>query len=276
MERDKRILALCSNVEQLDGVVEKTGELAKRYGAGVTLLYVKEERLFELPLFEKSDGSVEDLARILREELRRHGYEEWAVLAYENDLVDHARLEAERERSFLVVSDEHEEVDKLVSALKRPLLILRRESSHHYDRVLVALDSASSSERGLDFVKGLVGEAQLHCIMDYQMLISLADPTIDPVVGAMTPDLLVEEENEVIQAARQSFEELCRRQGIEGRFTIGEKGLVEDLLDEVSAQEPDLLALVVEDPDTLMAEAAEMLALRTPCDLLVCYNSIGE
>ena len=100
----------------------------------------------------------------------------------------------------------------------------------------------------------------------------MADPSLDPVVGAMTPDVLMSEESEVIEIRKEAFENLCKEKGLPGTFELGEHGLVEDLLDRVKAEGPDLLAVVAEDRDTLMAEAARDLIRLSPCDVLLCYN----
>ena len=272
MGKAKRILAVCSQSDQLDELIAKCGELAGRYSAGVTLLYVKEENLFELPLFRESDGSMESIHERLNRKVRESGHEDWAVLAFENDLVDHARLEASREESFLIVSDDHEELDELVAATGRATLRLKRGGTHRYGNVLIALDSAYSSEAGLDFVLDFAGEAEFRCYLDYQLILSMSDPSMDPVVGAMTPEVMMSEESEVIEIRKEAFEKLCKTKDLPGTFELGEHGLVEDILDRLKTGKPDLLAIVAEDRDTLMAEAARDLVWRSPCDVLLRYN----
>ena len=169
MNREKRILAVCSRSGQLDALIAKCAELAERYGAGVTLLYVREENLFELPLFRESDGSMESVRESLLRKVRESGHEEWAVLTFENDLIDHARLEASREHSFLIVSDDHEELGELTAATGIAILRLKEGASHRYGNVLVALDSAYSGEEGLDFVLGFAEGARVSCYLDYQL-----------------------------------------------------------------------------------------------------------
>ncbi|WP_456430526.1 hypothetical protein [Nitratifractor sp.] len=277
MAKERRILALNTDPGQLDALIEKCAQLSQKYSAGVTLLYVREERLFDLPIFDKAaGGSMEELHEQLLEHLRTRGCEEWAVLAYDNDPVDRAKLEAEREGSFLLVSDEHEDLDELVEKIPIHLLILKKGLSHCYERVFLALDSASSTEEGLDTVLDFVGKADVSCYMDYQLIVSLSDPTLDPVVGAMTSDVLMAEESEVIDIRRNAFEQLCKAKGLRGRFELGEHGLVDDILERSREAEPDLLALVAEDPDTLMAEAAKEIAWRSKEDFLLVYNRSVE
>jgi len=271
MNKQKRILAVCSSIDQLDTLIAKCAELSERYDAGVTLLYVKEENLFELPFFSESDGSVESIRQLLSKKIRESGHEEWAVLAFENDLVDHVRLEASREESFLIVSDEHDELDEL-AALGRALLSLKGGTVHRYKKVLIALDSAFSGEQGLDFTFGFAPGAHFSCYMDYQLIMSMEDPSLDPVVGAMTPEVLMSEESDVIEIRKRAFENLCREKGLDGSFEVGEYGLVEDVMERVKISEPDLLAIVAEDRDTLMAEAARDLVKKVPMDLLFVLN----
>ncbi|WP_456458132.1 hypothetical protein [Nitratifractor sp.] len=275
MTKERRILALNTDPEQLDALIEKCAQLSQKYSAGVTLLYVRQEHLFDLPIFDKATGSsMEELHEQLLEHLRKRGCGEWALLAYDNDPVDRAKLEAEREGSFLLVSDEHEDLDELVEKIPIRLLILKKGCSHRYERVFLALDSASGTEEGLDTVLDFVEEADIFCYMDYQLIVSLSDPTLDPVVGAMTPDVLMAEESEVIDIRRNAFEQLCKAKGLRGQFELGEYGLVDDILERSREEAPDLLALVAEDPDTLMAEAAKEIAQRSKQDFFLVYNRL--
>lgn len=268
----RRILALCTQLEQLDALVRSSDRLAKQYDAGVTLLYVKEEKLFELPLFSDREDSLETVRDHLQRTLAESGHKEWAVLVYENDVVDHARLEARREKSVLVISDDHEEIDELVGKIETSLLVLKREAAHEYARVLLALDSAYSSERGIDFVLEFARGAKVSCYLDYQLITSMADPGLDPVVGAMTPDVLMEEETEVIRVRKESFQKLCEEKGLSGEFELGEHGLVQDILRKRELAGAELLAIVAEDHDTLLAEAAREIAAHSPVDVLIHYH----
>ncbi len=270
----RRILALCTELDQFDGVVQSAETLSKRYGAGVTLLYVQEEGLFELPLFSEGDGSIESVREHLQESVRQMGHEDWAVLVYENDIVDHAVIESKREKSFLVVSDDHEEIDELVRKIETTLFVLKKGAVHEYGRVLLALDSAYTTEKGIDFVLEFAKGAKVFCYLDYQLIVSMADPGLDPVVGAMTPDVLMAEETEVIDARRESFQQLCKEKGLKGEFELGEHGLVRDILQKREAAEAELLAIAAEDRDTLLAEAARQIAQESPVDVLIHYNQL--
>lgn len=273
MAKQRRILGLSTGPEQLDEVIAKCAELSRKYSAGVTLLYVREERLFDLPIFGNStERSMESLHDRLLEHLRERGCEEWAVLAYDNDPVDRAKLEAEREGSFLLVSDDHDETDEMVEKIPTRTLILKKGLPHRYECVFLALDSAYGSDEGLDEVLDFAAGAEVSCYMDYQLIVSTSDPSLDPVVGAMTPDVLMAEESEVIDIRKNAFEQLCKAKGLKGHFELGEHGLVDDILDRSREAEPDLLALVTEDRDTLMAEAAKEIAPRAKVDILIVYN----
>jgi len=127
MRANKRLLLLCTSMRNFDALVERSRWLAKKYEAGVTLLYVKEEKFFELPIFEGSDGSIDNLRERLLSRLRENGLEEWALLVYDNDVVDHARLEAEREESFLYLQP------KTLNLLLFPILLIHKFHLHQID-----------------------------------------------------------------------------------------------------------------------------------------------
>ena len=269
---ERRILVLVTKLERGDELIAVSKRLAKRLDAGVTLLYVKEERLFELPIYEGKEQDLETAREELQKALEKAGCGDWALLLADNDIADHALLESEREHSVLIISDEHEELGDLLHRSERPLYRVKSGAIHEIGEILMAVDVAGSPESCLNWAQELFPGAKIRCYMDYQFLPDADEALIDPFLGTVTVDT-VEADMEVMEARKKSFERFCREQNLEGTFAVGEKGLEEDILDQVDLHGCHLLLLSVEDSDTLLGDAARHLIEKSPVDTLVCYNA---
>ncbi len=267
-----RILGVCSRLEAAEELIEKCRELAERLEAGVTLLYVKEEGLFELPIYEGREATMAAAREHLESLLRSRGIEGWALLVRENDLPDQAALEAQRESSLLIVADRNEELPELLSKARRPLYVLLPGHSHSPSRGLIVLDVAGVGHRCLDLARKAEPQVSWRAYMDYQFFPTVADAGIDPVVGAMTPEILIEQESDILQTHRRNFEDFCREEGLEGLFEVGEHGVERDVLDRLESEGSDLLVIAAEDPETILGEGAKALILSAPVDTLVCFD----
>jgi len=267
-----RILGVCSRLEAAEELIDKCRELAGRLSAGVTLLYVKEEGLFELPIYEGREATMEAAREHLESLLQNRGIEGWALLVRENDLPDQAALEANRESSLLMVADRNDELPELLSEAKRPLYVLAPGRSHAPERGLIVLDVAGVGHRCLDLARKVEPQVSWRAYMDYQFFPTVADAGIDPVVGAMTPEILIEQESDILQTHRRNFEDFCREEGLEGLFEVGEHGVERDVLDRLESEESDLLVIAAEDPETILGEGAKALILSAPVDTLVCFD----
>jgi len=269
----KRILGICSRLETAGELIDKCRELAERLAAGVTLLYVKEEGLFELPIFEGETSTMQRVREHLESLLRDRGIEGWVLLVRENDLPDQAALEAERESSLLVVADRNDELPELLDKAKRALYVLVPGRSHTPERGLVVLDVAGAGRHCFTLARKVEPGVVWHAYMDYQFFPTAADAGIDPVVGAITSDVLIEEQSELLRTHRRDLENFCREEGIEGTFEVGEHGVEEDVLDRLRKEECDLLLIAAEDQGTILGEGAKALILSAPVDTLVCFDN---
>ena len=267
-----RILGVCSRLDAAEELIDKCRELAGRLEAGVTLLYVKEEGLFELPIYEGREATMEAAREHLESLLQSRNIEGWALLVRESDLPDQAALEAQRESSLLIVADRNDELPDLLSKARRPLYVLLPERSHAPSRGLIVLDVAGVGRHCLDLARKAEPQVSWRAYMDYQFFPTVADAGIDPVVGAMTPEILMEEESDILQTRRRTFEEFCREEGIEGVFEVGEHGVERDVLDRLKSEGCDLLVIAAEDPETILGEGAKALILSAPVDTLVCFD----
>ncbi len=265
-----RILALCSDLERCEEVVDKTQELSKRLSAGVTLIYVKEEGLFELPIYKGRDRNLDAAREYLEAILRQRGLDDWALLLYESDIADHALLEAEREGSFLIVTHQNEGIDSLIKKSKSALYVLGSASSHKPSKALYVPDVIGDWKPCLDMAKSIEPATSWDAYMDYQFFPTAEDAMVDPMLGAMTPEILIEE-SEIIKSTKERFEAFCEAEGIEGYFEIGEQGLVEDILDAIKRSKADLLVTALSDADTILAEGAKSLVESINIDLLICF-----
>ncbi len=268
----KRIVALLSQMDAAKELIEVTRKKAQTLGAGVTLLYIKEERLFDLPIFGEEEPTLAGALEYLKALVREAGGEEWAVLAYEDDPVDHLLLEARREKALLVISDFEGEVrEDLIERCRTPLLFLERGIVHECAKVLLVFDPAYSDADCLPLVRKILEAREYSAYLDYQIVPTMGtDLSLDPMIDTLNVEVQIEEE--VMEARKKAFEALCEKEGLSGTFEVGEAGMVEDILARTAVEEAECLAFIVEDHDTLLADALPELARKARRDLLICFR----
>jgi hypothetical protein len=266
-----RIVTLLTRMEHAREVIRLTARKAAALDAGVTLLYVREERLFELPIFGEEEPSLDAAREYLLSEVREAGGEKWAVLAYDDDPVDHLLLEAERERAELLIAEMEEEREKLIARTRVPVLFPKTGTTHRCAKGLIVLDAAYSEGGCLPFVRRVLEATEWSAYMDFQILPTMGtDLSLDPVVDTLATGLEVEQELKEIR--EKAFRELCEAEGMEGYFEIGEQGIAQDILSRAAVVEAECLAVIAEDHDTLLAEALGELAAEAKRDLLICFQ----
>ncbi|WP_456432150.1 hypothetical protein [Nitratifractor sp.] len=278
-EWKNRIVVLCTRIERLESLGEVASDLAESLGCGVSFLYVREEGLLELPIFSDTDGSDEAIRRAISEGLgdRANG---WAVFVHDADPADRILLEAEREKARLILTDRNDGVERIVRHSPAPIFVAADRSAHPLREVLIVLDPAftlPAATGAIDTAATIAAsDAQLRCFMDYELILDRADPSIDPVVGAMTPEILAQEEADLIERTRERFESLCRERGQAAEFNIGEGGMVDEILQRSRGSGADLLILVPQDRETLLADAAPDIVREASADVLILYGNWWE
>jgi len=266
-----RIVTLLTRMENAPELIELTARKAAALEAGVTLLYVREERLFELPIFGEEEPSLDGAREYLLAEVRKAGGERWAVLAYDDDPVDHLLLEAEREKADLLIAGMEEDRERLIARTRTPVLFPKAGTAHRCGKALVVFDAAYSDDLCLPFVRKALEAGEWSAYMDFQILPTMGtDLSLDPVVDTLATGLEVEQELKSIR--EKAFRELCEAEGMEGYFEVGELGIAQDILSRAAVVEAECLAVIAEDHDTLLAESLGELAAEAKRDLLVCFQ----
>jgi len=262
-----RILAVCNDFDKCGEVLHKTAELAKKHDAGVTLMFVHEHELFELPIFsEEVAVDIQKIREELLEKVKSAGIDEAAIFIYENDTADRVALEVEKEHDTLVLTHYVEDITfDLVQKVKRPVLVLKAEE-HTYEKAVIALD-AVLPQKCLTFMHRYFEGVELHLYQDFQFVpIPAVDPVVEPLDVGMDATLYTE----LLEAKRKAFEVFCKEQGLKGTFEIGEGSIDEDTLAFAKKEQVDLLVLAPLDLDTLLGDAVSDILEKADIDVLVC------
>ncbi len=270
LRRLNRILALCSDFTRCDEVITKSVQIAKAHEAGLTVMFVKEEALFELPVFDtdvKSD--LEHIRHELQQKVNATGIENAAVFVYENDVVDRAALEAEREGDCLIVTHTAPKVNaKLAEKRVAPVLVLQ-DSAASYTEAVVVVDTVPG-ERCLRYLKDLFPGLDLMLYQDFQYIpvTAAVDPTFEPYDIGMDVTVYTE----LLEARREAFETFCKEKGYQCKFEIGESGVATDAVRFAETKEADLLVVAPADPDTILGGSVEDILFEASSDVLVCFE----
>ncbi|HHD77948.1 MAG TPA: universal stress protein [Campylobacteraceae bacterium] len=272
MQQMNRILAVCNEYEKCDGLIDTVAKMAKGHGAGVTLMYVHEVSLFELPFFNKEEGlEHQKLRRELEERAVAAGIEEPAILIFEDDTADHVAEEAGKEADTLIVTTyAGKPTQKILRKISTPVLVIK-EAIHLYTKAVVALD-AVMPERCLNFMQRFFKGVDLHLYQDFQYIpLPSVDPVVEPFDVGMDASIYLE----LMSAKQEAFQEFCKERGLKGTFETGENGIDEDTVAFVKKVDADLLVLAPLDRDTMLGDAIEDIVEKSPVDTLVCYEHQG-
>ena len=270
LRRLNRILAVCSDFRRCDDVIAKSAEIAGAHEAGLTVMFVKEEALFELPVFDTDEAS--DLERIrhkLQQKVKETDIENVAVFVYENDVVDRAALEAEREGDCLIVTHTAPKINaKLAQKRVAPVLVLQNQPES-YTKAVVAVDTAPS-ERCVRYLKDLFPGLDMTLYQDFQYIpvTAAVDPTFEPYDIGMDATVYTE----LLEARREAFETFCKEKGYACKFEIGENGVATDAVRFAETKEADLLVVAPADPDTILGGSVEDILSEASSDVLVCFE----
>ncbi len=275
MQRIGRILVVLNEYERAKEAIREAARLAKRAGAGVTILFVHEEALFELPIYREKPLDLEEIRRGLKKIATQEGLTEPAILVAENDTVDRAVLEAEREHDTLILLPYTPKIaHRLSLKAPAPLLVLK-EAKAHYAKAIVSIDSLSWAEKCLAFLKKMFPDTAIHLYQDYQYFsLPIADPFVDPMIEPYALSVETIESGEVIRARKEAFVRLCEEKGVEGTFVMGETGIDEEIAEFLKKQRGDLLVVDLQDSATPLASALEEILQKVPVDTLVCKELV--
>ncbi len=271
MKNINRVLALCNDYEKCEDLLVKVAEISKAHNAGVTLMFVTEEAMFELPFFSKEDKSNHKvLRRELLKKAQNAGINNPAVLVYENDTADRVALEVKRENDALVIMPYEDKITmSVIKKVDIPILVLKKNSLHEYSKAVIAIDAATG-KICLEFLRTLFNIVETELFQDFLYFpMPVADPAIEPF--DIAGDGI--EYAQLLKIRKEAFYEFCEKMGVKGTFIVGESGIDEDIVSFVKQKQADLLVINALDRDTILGDAIDDILLKIDSDTLVCFEN---
>ncbi len=271
MKKINRILALCNDYEKCDDLLKKTSEISKEHNAGVTLMFVTPEAMFELPFFSKEDSlDHQELRRKLLKKAKTVGLDNPAVLIYENDTADRAAVEAEKENDTLIIMPYEDKITlSVVKKVNIPILILKESVLHEYSSCVVTVDAAIR-EDCLNFLRTLFKGMEIELFQDFLYFpLPVADAAIEPF--DISSDGI--EYAELLKMRKEAFYRFCEETGIKGTFIVGENGIDEDIVSFVKQKRAELLVINAMDKGTILADSIGDILSKNGGDILVCFEN---
>ena len=270
MKNISRILAVCNDFEKCDLLLKKCAKISEEHDCGVTLMFVKEEELFELPFF--SDDDVSDHKKLRKELLKKaknKGIDNLAVLIYENDTADRAALEAEKENDSLIIMPYTEKItDKVIRKCNVPTLILK-DTVPEYARAVVVVDTIVTG-KCMDFLHTLFSGTEISLLQDFSYFpMPVSDTGVDPFgIGTDGIDYL-----EFLKSQKKAFYEFRQENGVNGAFIVGENSIEDNIVSFVKQKQADLLSINVAQRGTILADAIDEIILKSSGDVFVCFEN---
>ncbi len=270
MKSIDRILAVCNDFDTCDMLLAKTAQMARRHQAGVTVMFVHEHDLFELPVFtEEVAVDRQKIREEIAQKVRNAGIENAAIFVYESETADRVALESTREADTVIVTPYVEGITSdVIEKAKIPVLVLK-EALHSYAKAVVAID-AVMPRRCLALMQHFFEGVELHLYQDFQYI---PVPTVDPAVEPLDVGMDATIYTELLDAKREAFREFCKEKGLKGTFEVGESGIDEDTVSFVRKQNADLLVLAPLDRGTILGEAVGDILEKSETDIFVCYET---
>ena len=285
----RRILAATDLLPKSEPAIDRAGLLARQVDAEVSLLHVvsptSSERVFE----ESLQIAIARMRARGRRPLWRHGPLPEVMVRAGNP----ARLvldTIEQRDSDLLVLGPHRRrglvdalegtiAEKVLSARKCPVLVVRREAAVRYDTVLLALDLSSESESAVRAANTLLRNADARVVIvhawqpPYKSMLRSVGVGVEQILAYSDYS-----SREVAREIRQSLD----REGIDSRrckVDIVDAHAAPAIMRAIEVYQPDLLILGTRGRGrvgrAILGSVANRLLSSVECDVLVVpRNSI--
>lgn len=276
MRQIKRIMAVINDFGMADAILSKAAALSQREQAKLEVMFVHEEKLFDLPEFfrfkEIAPNQPVDKEKIQKEitqKLTVLGVKESVpVLVFVDDTADHVLLQTKNaQETLIILSYDKNIARKVIKKSHLPVLVIKHNRTVDYAKVVVPVDFSPASKESIVLAKALFPQKQIELVHDYRALY---------MEGFMDSEGMAELGAEVEltdmekKAAEDNFEALLQEMQCKGSFLTEKASFQEDLSDFILDNGHDLAIIGSNNADKLFFDSVSFDLLETlPIDLLI-------
>ncbi len=223
----RKVLVVLNSFEKIDTILAKALLLSSEQNAGLEVLYVHEEPMFDVPEYFLSEQSSSiDKAKVkkeIQEKLLALGSErKHAILVFINDTVDRVLEQLEEHNHTLIVTCYHDKITERMLKRSDASMLVIKEDKEGYANIIMPVNLSEDSRSCIDLAKRFFPDSKLRLLYD-------------------NPYLLLKEDKEKQKAL---FEALQKETQLEGNY-IQEKISTElDFIGELYAIEKHLAAFI--------------------------------
>lgn len=269
MKKINRILTVFNGFDRCDELLKKSAEISKEHDCGITLMFVREEALFELPLFSKKEVDINEIKKEIKRRAKEEKIENPAILVYENDTADRVALETKREEDSLIITLYNEKItSSIIKKVNTPVLVLK-SGFHEYLKSVLAVDVVEGKDCLL-FLRNLFKGVQPYLFQDF---LYFPMPVVDPAIEPFDTVGNGMEYSQLLEIRKEAFYEFCKKAGVEGEFVVGEGSIDEDINSFAKSKEADLIVICANDTGTILADSIPDILLKSQNDLLVIFQN---
>jgi len=261
------LLVVISNDRWSDAVMEQSIILAHHFEAKIILLHTIHVPFWDLPRYKEEmpldrtlvQGELEGKMKALMGEVLIDFY----TLVYFGEVTDQAILEAKREHVDLIVSSPTINVERFVTEVFKPLILVRNQS-HDYKKIVIPTDLSDRSKVAIAYTKRVFQGADIQLLYCYESMVVM-NGLYDMAYHEMEN---FQEENQKI--AFNLFEKFKADVGLEGTFVVAPEALYQGVLEGIEGMDPDLVVVARGRHEGLsFGSVSAYIARETPRDVLV-------
>ncbi len=275
MKDVKSIVVALNDFEMVDGVLSKAVTIAKQLNASLSILYVIEKSLFDLPIkfFESVDKDKvqeQNIKNEIKEKLVSFGYEEnCATFVFMEDTVDCVLEFIRADKESLIILSYHKDISKkVVQKSHLPVLVVKKSHSDYYKKIVVPTDFTEVSKEAIDLAKSLSLNGKVEFVYDFQYMMTIIRD--DELTGLTTPHTDIELNEADKRRREEEFESLQKESGLNGYFIEGESSCEKDLSNFIDTHRYDLAIIGSNDANSILVNSVAINLLENlDLDILI-------
>ncbi len=263
----KTILALIGKDELSEEVLKKSMAFALNFEAKIIFVHTIHIPFLHLPSYnhevpldkKKIKEGIEEKMQLL---CGNHKIDYYA-LVYFGDATERAIIEAKRDAVDLIISTNDIKIEKFVSEVQKPLLILKNKEQTYAD-ILISTDLSNRSKSAINYIKKHFSQSKISLLYAYESIVMMTSMYDIAYVN------MLEYQDENREISERLFEEFKADIELEGDFIEATSSITDNLLLHIEAKHPSLLVVASGDSEGFgFGSVSAYIARESSCDVLV-------
>ncbi len=253
VDKIEKILVVINEAEAIEKLLRKAAELQRTNNAVLEILFVHENRLFDIPDYFRTSETGGLDKKSIKAEIEKvlsslETASPYAVFIEESDTVDRVAAMIGKDTHTLILSAFREEITaKLAKKVSTAMLVLKSDIPE-YRHILFPVDMNENNERYIQSVQTLFPSASIKLLFEPSYVTENYIFDEDFVALPLDPAVDIEFDQEMLETQKEAFEALKKRTGLSGEIV---NELDADIVAYINRQKADLVVLHSENENFL-------------------------